>query len=92
MNICKKCGDTAKPNTYKAGYYCYNCGNLGFDDVYSSKEIKEKLNTLEETTTISYCSINTNGSSVYQCDECGGLDILFDFDYCPHCGKKIEKS
>lgn len=48
MNICKKCGERAKPNTYKAGYYCYNCGNLGYDDVYSAKEISEKLNKIDK--------------------------------------------
>lgn len=48
MNICKKCGERAKPNTYKTGYYCYNCGNLNYDDVYSTKEINEKLNRIDE--------------------------------------------
>lgn len=91
MDICKKCGEQAKPNTYVAGYYCYNCGNLGYNDICSSKEIKEKLDTLKKTTTISYCHTSNNGNSRYQCDKCGGFDILFDFYYCPHCGKKIEK-
>lgn len=43
-----------------------------------------------DTTTITYWGINNNDNCLYQCGECGGLDILFDFDYCPHCGRKIE--
>lgn len=39
MKVCKKCGETAKPNNYIAGYYCQHCGNLGFDEVYSIIEI-----------------------------------------------------
>lgn len=71
MYICRKCGEEAVPNNYIAGYYCYNCRNLGFNEVCSDKEIyKEWLECKSLCTMTSKETGETKDSeTVNQCEE-----------------------
>ena len=70
MRICKKCGEVAKPNNYVAGYYCYNCGNLKFEDAYKTKEIFN-----EWKNRIRWISVKERLPNERECGKYNGLHI-----------------
>lgn len=53
---------------------------------------KEKMKGWEEVEDEDY-----SGGGYYKCPECGYgfsfryFPFLYEFDYCPHCGKKVKR-
>jgi hypothetical protein len=55
------------------------------------KELKKKV---RKTVTIVDNDLTGNMDEVYcdwyTCPDCGEINIMRDFKFCPHCGKRIR--